>query len=224
MSVRTVPKPESWLPAKPGVCRWCGQDIKNADGTPNTRRTWHAECVTDYHVCTGQAHGLSGMVAEKTANRCACCGVDMWTCSPHEPPVIDPATRKPHDLWSLSIYMPHKGGYHNARYSSLGRYREYPAGPFSPIWKDYHDVHFGGWSGWFSRVSFHWRSDAQIDHIIPLWRVDRSKPFAEIIAYWRLGNLQILCGDCHKAKTAREAGERAAMKREAQQLAKEIAA
>jgi hypothetical protein len=51
-----------------------------------------------------------------------------------------------------------------------------------------------------------------LDHIIPLtdYPHDPQDPYAA----WRPGNLQILCEDCHKAKTAREASERAARKRQ----------
>ena len=52
-----------------------------------------------------------------------------------------------------------------------------------------------------------------LDHIIPLcdFPHDPQNPYAP----WRESNLQILCEDCHKAKTAREAGARAKKKREA---------
>ena len=47
----------------------------------------------------------------------------------------------------------------------------------------------------------------QMDHIVPLIEAQGD------IAYWRLPNLQTLCKPCHKAKTAREATERAAVRR-----------
>jgi 5-methylcytosine-specific restriction endonuclease McrA len=57
-----------------------------------------------------------------------------------------------------------------------------------------------------------WRSRAHLDHIIPLADCphDPQDPYAA----WRESNLQILCEDCHKAKTAREATERAERRRE----------
>lgn len=48
------------------------------------------------------------------------------------------------------------------------------------------------------------------DHIVPLWRVDRSLPWPTVFRYWLPDNVQTLCDRCHKAKTAREAGYRAA--------------
>lgn len=52
----------------------------------------------------------------------------------------------------------------------------------------------------------------EADHIVPLWRVDRSRPWGEIRHFWSLDNLQTLCRPCHREKTAREAAERAAAK------------
>ena len=52
-----------------------------------------------------------------------------------------------------------------------------------------------------------------LDHIVPL--VDYPPDPHDPYAAWRESNLQILCEDCHKAKTAHEANERAARKRKA---------
>ena len=50
----------------------------------------------------------------------------------------------------------------------------------------------------------------EVDHIFPLWLVDpRERPRR----YWSLGNLQTLCVPCHINKTAREAKDRAKVKR-----------
>lgn len=47
-----------------------------------------------------------------------------------------------------------------------------------------------------------------MDHIVPLIEAQGD------IKYWRLPNLQTLCTDCHKIKTALEAAQRAAKRRE----------
>lgn len=47
-----------------------------------------------------------------------------------------------------------------------------------------------------------------VDHTVPLWSV-RDLPDQERLSYYGPDNLQLLCSDHHKAKTAREAGERA---------------
>ncbi len=49
------------------------------------------------------------------------------------------------------------------------------------------------------------------------WHVDHRKPLIEAqgdLSFWKLPNLQTLCQPCHHQKTAREAGERAAKRRE----------
>lgn len=56
-----------------------------------------------------------------------------------------------------------------------------------------------------------------VDHVIPLWKVDKSKPNA--LWYWSPENLQLLCRSrrqagediigCHERKTTGEAAERA---------------
>lgn len=69
-----------------------------------------------------------------------------------------------------------------------------------------------GWDGeapvtWIERTDPGWEAD----HIVPLWSVDRDAPDA--FRFWTLANLQTLCLPCHKAKTAREAAQRAASRR-----------
>lgn len=59
----------------------------------------------------------------------------------------------------------------------------------------------------------------EIDHVVPLWSVDRTLPWERLIQFWRLGNLSALCKACHRAKTAREAQQRAALRRSAKQPA-----
>ncbi|MET0293468.1 MAG: HNH endonuclease signature motif containing protein [Phenylobacterium sp.] len=52
----------------------------------------------------------------------------------------------------------------------------------------------------------------ELDHRTPLWSIAHL-PETERRAYYAPGNLQLLCPPCHKAKTVREAGERAAARR-----------
>lgn len=49
------------------------------------------------------------------------------------------------------------------------------------------------------------------DHIFPLWLVDRTN--ADWRKYFGAENLQTLCDKCHKAKSAREAAQRAKINR-----------
>lgn len=55
------------------------------------------------------------------------------------------------------------------------------------------------------------KENYQIDHILPLWLVDREKLGWE--TYFTSANLQLLCTPCHSSKTAREASQRAKIKR-----------
>lgn len=51
----------------------------------------------------------------------------------------------------------------------------------------------------------------EVDHVRPLWSLadeERGQP-----RWWLPYNLQVLCAECHKAKTAAEAAERARIKK-----------
>ena len=52
------------------------------------------------------------------------------------------------------------------------------------------------------------------EHVIPLYSVDRSKPFDHVIWYWSLENCETRCINCAAAKNAREAKARAKAKRQ----------
>jgi 5-methylcytosine-specific restriction endonuclease McrA len=54
----------------------------------------------------------------------------------------------------------------------------------------------------------------ELDHTVPLWSVAHLPP-AERRGYFGLDNLKLLCPPCHRAKTGREAAERAQRKRAA---------
>jgi 5-methylcytosine-specific restriction enzyme A len=69
-----------------------------------------------------------------------------------------------------------------------------------------------GWDGMARLTWVHLHDPGwAADHIIPLWSVDRSAPDA--FRFWTMANLQTLCLPCHAAKTAREAADRAAIRR-----------
>lgn len=53
------------------------------------------------------------------------------------------------------------------------------------------------------------RDDWDADHIRPLWSAPRDMTLADRDQWFGLPNLQTLCQPCHKAKSAREAAERA---------------
>lgn len=51
------------------------------------------------------------------------------------------------------------------------------------------------------------------DHIIALHAIPPSVPFPEALKYWRIENLQCLCPDDHRKKSAREVTANAKVKR-----------
>jgi 5-methylcytosine-specific restriction endonuclease McrA len=58
--------------------------------------------------------------------------------------------------------------------------------------------------------------DVEVDHIVPLWRIalDADKyQWPDVLRFWGLSNLQALSRKGHAIKTAREAAERAALRR-----------
>lgn len=66
-------------------------------------------------------------------------------------------------------------------------------------------------SGYFCGVSWP-LLPCEIDHEVPLWSVDKTKPDA--IRFWLWDNLRARCIPCHRAKTAREAVVRAKERRQ----------
>lgn len=61
-------------------------------------------------------------------------------------------------------------------------------------------------------IPVEYRTMLEVDHIIPLWKV-AELPDQQRRWYFTLANLQLRCRDCHKKKSAREAAERAHLKR-----------
>lgn len=64
-----------------------------------------------------------------------------------------------------------------------------------------------GWACWGCGESQSWDGRLDVDHVKPLWALtdeERLEP-----RWWLPFNLQLLCPDCHKAKTKWEAGCRA---------------
>lgn len=51
----------------------------------------------------------------------------------------------------------------------------------------------------------------EVEHVRPLWSLTDDERGE--LRWWLPFNLQLLCRTCHRAKTAREAGERAARRR-----------
>lgn len=63
---------------------------------------------------------------------------------------------------------------------------------------------------WIGEIQTPWHRmngrEWHVDHIVPLVDFDHRED--DPLAAWRMSNLQLLCLECHKAKTAREARAR----------------
>lgn len=87
----------------------------------------------------------------------------------------------------------------------------------------------GGWrdrqpapEGWIHPTYCEWpgpvlgppsplRVELEVEHVRPLWSLDEVERLE--LRWWLPFNLQLLCVPCHRAKTKREAGARAAYRR-----------
>ena len=223
---RTPPTPESWN-APWGTCRWCGEKIFKADGaTINDRRRWHDDCQGEYNFARNPSG--SAFLMHRAKDRCQCCNKMLLRCYP-EGPVVDPSTlpmypktlnrREPLAYNDLSRFVPKDPDGRRRGFIERFGFMNIFGGQFTAVHRDY-GVQFWsklspvaeGWSGWFTRVMFD-HEPWHADHVIPLWLVDRTLPWAKLIRYWLEDNLQVLCEKCHKVKTAEEAGQRAKIKR-----------
>jgi hypothetical protein len=138
-----------------GTCRLCDKQILNPDGTPNTRRNWHPECVHAFRMANHPDYARRVIYA-RDRGVCAACGADT----------------------------------HRTAVERGGTVRLRP----------WHGPEVGGD---YCRVDIYETAEWHLDHIVPL--IDGGAHDES--------NMQTLCVDCHKAKTAREATERARRRR-----------
>ena len=209
-SCRRVPLPPWFNNAPKGFCRWCGKAAIGARGQPVS---WHPECVGLINVAKGPSC-ISDKLAKAQAYRCAGCRGQLMTFA-HEPAVVDPMLKKAWDRTSGLPWLPESYDRRPYRLQRL----DSCDGPYSPV-------------EFLSIESSYLRAPAvghafcrvtpclvpiQVDHRFPLWKVDRAQPWARLIRYWMAENLDALCVECHKAKTAAGAAERASLRRRASQ-------
>lgn len=81
--------------------------------------------------------------------------------------------------------------------------------------REYYDWTSRHGSGRAVRVSWTDLHEWDADHIKPLWSAPHDLGLADRDQWFGVENLQTLCRACHKAKSAREAAERATVKRPA---------
>lgn len=173
-------------PAPKGVCRWCDQPILDKNGLPG-QRTWHPACVVDHDV-TVNPGSTRQAVFQRDHGICACCGLDS-------------EARKRYwvDTERLWYWLARR---HFDDEFSAGR------------------IPFTSWGEAYSLARADLARQMKAAGAVSLtesaWQHDHIRPLVDAngdLQFWRLANIQTLCTACHKAKTAREARERAALRK-----------
>ncbi len=193
--VRYFPEPEWMKHPKPMVCRWCGKVIPLViNGKKSTQRFYHPECKTEYYLHT-QLPVQFDFLVNRDGEKCAMIGCGATPIKWNSGPV--------HTMTANSI--------RRAFRADAPDMVEWAA----QLWE--------GPEPWAERTdeeqqigaqqSLGYRSSAlEVDHRIPLWEIAHL-PDDERRAYFGPENLWLLCPPCHKAKTRREAAQRARERR-----------
>lgn len=187
--VRKVPFPGPWPNRGKSWCVWCGKLIliekgKKGEGQPNRRAQWHKACVHEYNLHS-RLETQFAHVEARDGLKCAwpgCGESPMRWFSPR----IDVVSRD-------GPPMPWEGRRDGEAY-------------WNALWA-FRNEHW--WTTVYWEVER--RTALQLDHRVPLWSVV-DLPDDERRWYFGPGNLWLLCPKHHRAKTAKEAKERAAQK------------
>ncbi|MBP2232513.1 hypothetical protein J2847_005842 [Azospirillum agricola] len=176
------------------ACRWCGSDDGGTDQFGGHEYAvggyWHEACLTAYATAvSSKAQRL--FVEKRDLGLCAGCGANAERAMFH---AMQNDPNPPFYGWEVVRVMKRwiDPEFHCVANSTWFRRAPAPAGVVEKL---------PPWMTW------------EADHIVPLWSVDRTLPWEELQRFWSLDNLQTLCSRCHKRKSAREAAERAALKR-----------
>lgn len=190
-SVRGFPQPPEMARGVAGVCKWgCGKPVKKP------ALYWHRECFDEYALHT-RAADQKAFLIKRDGRRCATCGCvpGKWSAGKVMFLTVETIRFRRHEPdmveWAATLWSRN------------------PDCQLTP--EEMHDLRYG-----------HMRIGAQqsiervcaleVDHKTPLWSV-ADLPDQERRWYFGPGNLWLLCPACHKAKTKREAAERAAQRR-----------
>lgn len=169
-------------------CKWCGDQIPvEIDGKRSTQRLWHPACADEYNLHTRYAEQYDFLV-RRDGERCALC--------PEGTPL--PMRWKHGEV--IRITRESCWGWDRGTADWAEVFWNRPDGS----WRDYTDEERAvGEHMEIERVSA-----LEVDHKTPLWSV-ADLPDDERRWYFGPGNLWLLCPTHHKAKTKREAAQRA---------------
>ena len=191
MKHRRPPLPH-WHKGK-GFCRWCGDAVLGKGGVPSARR-WHPDCVRAYKLAAWSAEQRR-VCFERDHGVCGVCGKD---CEALE--------RMARGQRHLDRWLGKRAV--EDRFGDWFRQRTCGTERSARAWLDEQLEALRLERGWPKSSESWW----QADHIRPL--VDGG---GLDLAYFAAENLRTTCTACHKAKSAREAAERAARRRSAVQ-------
>lgn len=188
---RRPPLPHWDAPAR--RCRWCGQDGETEQFGGHEYAVggwWHEDCLTAYAIAVS-SKAQRHFVGKRDLGLCAGCGANAEQAM-YRAMLADP--NPPFYGWQIVRVMRRwiDPDFRCVANSTWFRPAPVPAGVLDAL---------PPWQPW------------EADHIVPLWSVDRALPWEDVIRFWSLENLQTLCVDCHRAKSARETSTRAAAKR-----------
>jgi 5-methylcytosine-specific restriction endonuclease McrA len=176
--------------APQGTCRWCGDPILHESGPlrgePNRRRRWHPACVDLYNV--SDPREARRLVRKRDKTVCAACGVNTNKLRRE----LRTQAAKDSDKTQAKDRNKASKGAGKKRAGAKTRRQSPAAGKRASTL---------GLTRLLRERGFKTRKSLwELDHIVPL--IDGGGH--------GLDNLQTLCTPCHKAKTIREARERAA--------------
>jgi hypothetical protein len=173
-----------------GVCKWgCGKPV------PKPAIYWHKECFEEYALHT-RLDAQFRFLVQRDGERCAMVGCGAtpakWVYGP---------------VYSITANHVRRG-FRADRADMIelaATLWDRPDKPWSELTED--ETRIG------EQQSLDYRTSAlEVDHKVPLWQVADLPP-DERRVYFGPTNLWLLCPACHKAKTKREAAERAALRR-----------
>lgn len=184
-----------------GECRWCGKPILGKRGKfigrPDPSRSWCRDpdgtspCLREWNLHRDSAIQYAYLEANRGL-RCAWCRENpkRWR------KVGNMSAGGFSAWWPPMPWVGEEktGDWWRARFEFVEHCRRW-----FPHWGEATAVELSG--------------ELVVDHVIPLWWVALYVPREESRPYFGPDNLQLLCSRCHAIKTAREAAERAALKR-----------